>query len=140
MLSEIKQFDIESEAINASGFKNRATNFEAKRLEPALSIPERQTGRQTHQQVEGAAGLLASPRLVNANQSSIQRPGPTSHVNFTSCNRLDQFRGLFKRSGKIGVRKETDRFSRREQSGSNGRPFTAIWKILQQTRLNPGVF
>jgi hypothetical protein len=67
MLRQIKQFDIEGEPVEASCFQDWAAHIEAESLEPALGIPKRQTGRETHQQIERATSLLTSPRLVDAN-------------------------------------------------------------------------
>ena len=44
-LREIKQLNIESKAIDPSGFENRAANIETKRFKSALRVPKRQTGR-----------------------------------------------------------------------------------------------
>jgi hypothetical protein len=76
MLREIKQFDIEGEPVEVGGLQNWAAHIETKSLEPALRIPKRQPIRDAHEQVEHAASLLASPRLMNANQSAIQGARP----------------------------------------------------------------
>src|ERR1043165_9783209 len=45
-------FDIEAEALNRRGFRQRATDAHAKRLEAALRIPERQLGREPDDQID----------------------------------------------------------------------------------------
>src|SRR5947208_9968833 len=106
MLRQIKQFDIEGEAVQASGLQNWAAHIETKSLEPTLCIPERQPSRDADEQVERAASLLASPRLMDANQSAIQSARPKCNVDLAICNRFAQFRRLSQRRGKIGIEKQ----------------------------------
>src|SRR5467141_4178377 len=80
MLREIKQFDIEGEPVEAGGLQNWAAHIETKSLEPALRIPKRQASRDAHEQIERAASLFASPRLMDANQSAIQGARPKRNV------------------------------------------------------------
>src|ERR1700730_1184383 len=109
MLRQVKQFDIEGEAVEAGGLQNWAAHIETKSLEPALRIPKRQPSRDAHEQVERAASLLAPPRLMDANQSAIQGARPKCNVNLAICNRLDQFRRLSQWRGKIGIKKQANR-------------------------------
>src|SRR5438105_15329471 len=76
MLREIKQFDIERKSVKAGGLQNWAAHIETKSLEPALRIPKRQASRDAYEQVERAASLFASPRLMDANQSAVQGARP----------------------------------------------------------------
>src|SRR6059058_1370375 len=76
MLRQIKQFDIKGEPVEAGGLQNRTAHIETKSLEPALRVPKRQPSRDADEQVERAPSLLASPRLMDANQSAIQGARP----------------------------------------------------------------
>src|ERR671937_1308145 len=73
---EEEQFDIEREPLDSRGFENSPTNVEAKRLKPALRVPDIETGREADKQVEHAASLLAAPRLMNTDQFSVERARP----------------------------------------------------------------
>jgi hypothetical protein len=69
---EKKQFDIEGESIDASGFQNWAARVHTERLETTLRVPKRKIGGKTNKQIKNAASLLAPPGLMLANQPSIQ--------------------------------------------------------------------
>src|SRR5437660_10095451 len=109
-LREIKQLNVESKAIDPRGFENRAANIETKRFKSALRVPKRQTGRDAHKQVENAAALLTAPRLVMTDQAAIERARAKGDVELSGCDRLDHFRRLLERRGKIGIEKQADRF------------------------------
>ncbi len=135
-LREIKQLDIEGEAVDVSGFENRATNIEAERFETTLRVPKRQAGGKPHKKVENAATLFAPPGLVPTDQAAIDRARTKRNIDIAICNGLDHLRRLAERRGKIRVEKKTDRFLRRQQSRTNSSAFAAIWKILEQLRRN----
>src|SRR5439155_9248916 len=109
-LREIKQLNIESKAIDPRGFENRAANIETKRFKSALRIPKRQTGRDAHKQVENPAALLTAPRLMMTDQAAIERARAKGDVELSGGDRLDHFRRLLERRGKIGIEKQADRF------------------------------
>src|ERR1043165_4633304 len=90
--SEIQQFDVKSEAIDRCGFDQRPAHAHAKRLEATLRIPERQTRCQAHREIENASALLASPRLMHADEVSIQRARTKRHVKLSVENRIDELR------------------------------------------------
>src|ERR1043166_168340 len=63
-----KQFNIESETFDASGFQNRAADIEPKCFETALGIPKWQAGPESYNQIKNAARLLPTPGLMDADQ------------------------------------------------------------------------
>jgi hypothetical protein len=69
---QIKQLDIEGKTVDASGFDNRPTNVEAERFETALRIPKWQAGGDTHNKVEDASSLFASPGLMLTDQAAVE--------------------------------------------------------------------
>src|SRR2546425_2179307 len=135
-LCEIKQLDIECKTMHVRRLQNWPANIELKRLEPALGVPKWQTGCNAHKKVENTTPLLAPPRLMNANQTAVERARTERNVDFAICNWLDEFRRFCERRGEIRIRKEADRFSRRKQSGTHGRPLATIRKSFDQPRLD----
>src|SRR5207248_8183406 len=112
MLRQIKQFDIKGEPVEAGGLQNRTAHIETKSLEPALRVPKRQPSRDADEQVERAPSLLASPRLMDANQSAIQGARPNCNFDLAIGNRLNQFRRPSSRVEKFGMEKQADRLLR----------------------------
>jgi len=127
-----KQLDIESEALDARCLKNRPANIEPKCLEPALGVPKRQSGGDAHEQIENTARLFSPPRLMDSDQAAVQSARAECNVDFAVCDWSDHLRRFAERGRKVCIKKQTDRFSRGKQSGTNSGAFAAIWKILQQ--------
>src|SRR5437667_11401 len=111
-------------------------NIEPKGFETALCVPERHPSRESHDQIEHTAGLFAPPRLPNTDQTAIKRARTERKIDISVSDRLDHFRNLAQRCGKIGVEKQSDWFCCRKQSGSHGCAFSAIRKILEQSSLD----
>src|SRR5262249_4578910 len=93
---EIKQLNVEGETFDPRRFKNRSAYFEAKCFKSALCVRKRQSGREPHQQIKNAAGLLSSPGLVNPDQAPIQSARAKCDVYFAICDGFDQLRRLLK--------------------------------------------
>src|SRR5262245_13468294 len=93
-MRQIDQLNIEPEPINLRRFDQRAADAHAEGLEAALRVPERQSGRQPHYQVEHAPALLAPPWLVHADEVAIERARAEGQVELTRPNRVDQFSGF----------------------------------------------
>src|SRR6266478_5466126 len=110
LVGEKKKFDIKREPNGMRFFQNWPADIQSKRFETALRVPKRHSGRKSHDQIENTTGLLASPRLPNADQFSIERA---------------------RTKRKIRVEEQSDWFCCREQSSSHCCAFSAIWKILQ---------
>jgi hypothetical protein len=93
VLREIKQFDIEGEAIEARGLQNRAADIETKSLKPALSVPKRRpVARRTSK-----LNTRPPARVARVDEfQSIRDPERETqcNVDLAICNRLDQFRRL----------------------------------------------
>ena len=91
-MREKKKFDIERESDGVRLFQNWPANIEAKCLETTLRIPEWHAGREPHDQIENAAGLLASPRLMNPDQFSIEGARTEGKIDISIRNRPNHFR------------------------------------------------
>src|SRR5258707_5674704 len=72
-MSEVNQFDVETEARDLRGLDQRPAHVHAKGFEPALRVPVRQSGSRAHDEIENAPALFAAPRLMCANQAAIER-------------------------------------------------------------------
>src|ERR1043166_4642850 len=72
-LREEEQLDVEGEPIHACRLEDRSANVEAKRFESTLRVPEGQTSRNAHEQIENAPGVLPPPRLMDADELAIER-------------------------------------------------------------------
>ena len=101
-----------------------------------MCVPKRETGGDANEQVKNAAGLLAPPGLMLTNQSPIQRTRAKRNVDSTVGNRLDHLGRLLQRCREIGIKKQPNRILHSEQSGPNGGTLAAIWKILEQARVD----
>src|SRR5438477_10450236 len=86
-----KKFDIEREADGVRSFENRTANLQPKCFETALSVPKRHSSRESHDQIKNAAGLLASPRLANADQFPIERARTECKIDISIRDGLDHF-------------------------------------------------
>src|SRR5258708_33278640 len=72
-MSEINQFDVETEALDLRGLDQRPAHIHAKGFAPALRVPVRQDGNRAHDAIENAPAPFAPPWLMRANQPAIQR-------------------------------------------------------------------
>src|SRR6266852_3463306 len=129
LVGEKKKFDIKREPNGMRFFQNWPADIQSKRFETALRVPKRHSGRKSHDQIENASGLLTSPRLVNADQFSVERARTKHKIDISSCDRFDHFRNLAQRRRKIGVEEQSDGFGCGEQSSSHCRAFAAIRKV-----------
>src|SRR5207244_2325077 len=89
-----EQLDVEGKTIHPRRFENRPAYFEPKRFEPALCVPERQTGRNAHEQIEHAPGVLASPRLMDPDELTVERARTEAKIDIFVHDRLDQLGSL----------------------------------------------
>src|SRR5437773_1691380 len=135
-LLKIKQLDVEGEAIDASGFENGTADVDTKCFETTLRIPKRQVGGEAHQQIKNTTRLFTPPRLMLADQATVQRTRAKRNVDLAVGNRFDHLRRLLQGRRKIGIEEKSDRLLRRQQSQTHCGAFAAIWKILEETRFN----
>src|SRR5712692_1222100 len=63
-LGQVNQFNVKAKPINLRAFDQWPADIHTKSFEPALRVPERQTCRQTDDQIENASALFAAPGLV----------------------------------------------------------------------------
>ena len=88
-LRKIKQLDVKREAIQASGFQNRAAGVDPKCFKTTLRVPKRQASDDSDKKIEDAASLFTPPRLVLTDQAAIQCARTNGNVDFTVGNWLD---------------------------------------------------
>ena len=69
----VQQLDVESEAIDGSGFDERPAHAHTECFEAALRVPEGKPGCQTEDQIERASAPLAVPWLVCADEAAVER-------------------------------------------------------------------
>src|SRR5437899_1820466 len=90
-IGEKKKFDIEREADGVRLFQNWPADIEPECFEPALRVPKWHSGREADDEVENAPRLLTPPRLMNANQVSIERARTKRKINIFIGDWLDYF-------------------------------------------------
>jgi hypothetical protein len=73
-VGEKKKFDIKREPDGVRLFQDWPADIQSECFETALGVPERHPGGEPHDQIENSAGLLASARLMDADQLSIESP------------------------------------------------------------------
>src|SRR5437879_6797826 len=91
LVGKKKKFDIKREPDGMRFFQNWPADIQSKRFETALRVPKRHSGRKSHDQIENATGLLASPRLPNADQFSIERARTKRKIDISLCDRPNHF-------------------------------------------------
>src|SRR6266496_1009935 len=91
-ISQIEQLNIETEAVDCCRFHQWPADAHAKSLEATLSVPEREARGQTHGQVKNASSLLTPPRLMNANQVSVESSRTESQITFTTQDWIYELR------------------------------------------------
>ena len=72
-MRQIKQLDIKREAVDPRRFKNRPTRIEAKGFKSALRVPKSKASGESHKQIKNPTGLLAPPRLMDADRTFFRR-------------------------------------------------------------------
>src|SRR5208337_3755005 len=75
MSREVKQFGIETEALDALLFKKNLAAFAAEGFEAALRVDKRQTKDHTDDGVKDDAGEFAETRLVDGDETTVERAG-----------------------------------------------------------------
>src|SRR4030095_4639676 len=71
-ICQIQQLNVETETIDCRSFDERSAHLHAKCLEAALRIPKRQPGCESDHQIENSASLFPPPRLVNADERTVE--------------------------------------------------------------------
>src|SRR5436853_2260886 len=102
-VTEKEKFDIKREPDGVRVFQDWPANIQSERFESALGVPERHPGCEPHDQIEDSTGLLASPRLPDSDQVSIERARAKGKIDISIRDRLDYFRDLAQRCGKISI-------------------------------------
>src|SRR5436189_6486581 len=91
-MRQINQFNVETEAIDLRRLYQRPADTHPKSLKPALGVPKRQRGGESHYHIEHPAALFTAPGLMNSNQPPIQRSRSKRQVELAALNWLDDFK------------------------------------------------
>src|SRR6266853_176711 len=101
MASQIQQFGIKAETLNALLVKDNATALAAECLEATLRVHERKPQNDSNDTIENNSGKFAKRRFVDFDQLSIHGARADGHV--VLAERGEKFVRFLDWGGKIGV-------------------------------------
>ncbi len=137
MASQIQQFRIKAETLDALLLENNAATLAAECFEAALRIHERQPQNDAHDAIENNSSKFAERRFVHFDQFSIHRARSDGHV--ILIQRGEKFVRFLDRSGKIGVGEQHVFASGFGHAVTTAVTFAAVFAVFQYPKIRDAV-
>src|SRR5713226_6612346 len=137
MASQIQQFRIKAETLNALLVKDNAAAFAAECLEATLRVHERKPQNDANDTIENNSGKFAKRRFVDFDQLSIHGARADGHV--VLAERGEKFVRFLDWGGKIGVAEQHVFASGFHHAVTNAVTFAAVFAVFQYPKIRDAV-